>query len=137
MTERGPLRLAVQRRGGPELAQAELGVSEAQRQERRLTLGRKSIDCTGVEVNPVTLTITSIVQHPQYVNCTACACACSMSDFGYRPDVALITVQELTPSVPQAVIDPNPAAIGTSVTLTGYGCENGVGQPSVGLVPTG
>lgn len=77
-----------------------------------------------------TLTIASVNVHPQYAHCSACAGDGSMSDFGYKPDVALIIVQELTPSIPVAVIDPTPVAVGTSVTLTGYGCENGVGQPS-------
>ena len=80
--------------------------------------------------NQVTLSITSIVQHPQYQNCAACAGDGSMNDFGLRPDVALITVLEQTPSVPVAVIDPNPVAVGSPVTLSGYGCENGVNQPS-------
>jgi hypothetical protein len=77
-----------------------------------------------------TLTVASVNVHPEYTNCSACSGDGSMSDFGYRPDVALIIVHELTPSIPTAVIDSTPVAIGASVTLTGYGCENGVGQPS-------
>ncbi len=80
--------------------------------------------------NFVNLTVSSVNVHPEYTNCTACAGDGSMSDFGYRPDVALIIVQELTPSVPTAVIDPTAVNVGAPVTLTGYGCENGVGQPS-------
>lgn len=77
-----------------------------------------------------TLTISSVNIHPEYASCTACANDGSMSDFGYRPDVALIIVQEATPSIPEAVIDPTPVLVGDPVTLSGYGCENGVGQPS-------
>lgn len=77
-----------------------------------------------------TLTVSSLVRHPEYVNCTACAGDQSMNDFGLRPDVALITVHELTPAIPVAVIDPTPVQVGDPVTLTGYGCENGVGKPS-------
>src|SRR5690606_3897232 len=75
------------------------------------------------------LTITSVNIHPEYAHCTACAGDGSMEDFGYRPDIALITVHELTPTIPEAVIDPTPVEVGDPVTLTGYGCENGVGQP--------
>ena len=53
-----------------------------------------------------------------------------MNDFGLRPDVALVIVNELTPQIPEAVIDPTPVNVGDPVTLTGYGCENGVGQPT-------
>jgi hypothetical protein len=77
-----------------------------------------------------TLTVASVNVHPQYTNCTACAGDGSMSDFGFKPDVALIIVHQLTPSIPVAVIDTTPVAVGAAVTLTGYGCENGVGQPS-------
>lgn len=77
-----------------------------------------------------TLSVASVNVHPEYTNCSACAGDGSMSDFGFRPDVALIIVHELTPSIATAVIDSSPVAVGASVTLTGYGCENGVGQPS-------
>ncbi|HYQ18554.1 MAG TPA: trypsin-like serine protease, partial [Polyangiaceae bacterium] len=77
-----------------------------------------------------TLTISSINIHPEYQNCSACSGDGSMSDFGFKPDAALIVVQELTPNIPTAVIDSTPVAVGAAVTLTGYGCENGVGQPS-------
>lgn len=80
--------------------------------------------------NYQTLTVSSVNIHPQWTNCTACTGADSWTDFGYRPDVVLIIVHQLTPSIPTAVIDPVPTAIGTSVTLTGYGCENLVGQPT-------
>lgn len=80
--------------------------------------------------NVQTLTVTSVNAHPEFTNCTACAGDESYSDFGFKPDVALIIVQELTPSIPIAELDPTTVAIGASVTLTGYGCENGVGQPS-------
>lgn len=76
------------------------------------------------------LTVVSVNVHPEYTNCSQCANDNSMSDFGYRPDVALIVVAEDTPSVPQAIIDPEPVTIGEDVTLSGYGCENGVNQPS-------
>jgi Trypsin len=76
------------------------------------------------------LTVASVHRHPQYLNCAACAGDGSMSDFGYRPDVALVVVQELTANIPQAVLDTTPVAVGDAITLTGYGCENGVGQPS-------
>jgi secreted trypsin-like serine protease len=77
-----------------------------------------------------TLTVASVNVHPEYTHCSACSGDGSMSDFGFRPDVALIIVQELTPSIPVAEIDPTTVAIGAPVTLTGYGCENGVGKPS-------
>lgn len=76
------------------------------------------------------LTVSSVNVHPQYTSCTACSGDGSMNDFGFKPDVALIIVQELTPAIPVAVIDTTPVAVGAAVTLTGYGCENGVGQPS-------
>jgi hypothetical protein len=77
-----------------------------------------------------TLTVASVNVHPEYTSCSACVGDGSMSDFGFRPDVALIIVQELTPSIPVAVLDATPVVIGASITLTGYGCENGIGQPS-------
>ena len=95
-----------------------------------LSMAQLSMTADNNAQNFVTLTISSIVEHPQWLNCTSCAGDSSFNDFGLKPDFALITVQELTPDVPQAVIDPTPVAIGDSVTLTGYGCENGVGQPS-------
>ena len=76
------------------------------------------------------LTVTSVKRHPQYTGCTTCAGDGSMNDFGLKPDAALITVDQLTPDIPQAVIDSTPVAYGAAITLTGYGCENGVGQPS-------
>ncbi|WP_437757332.1 trypsin-like serine protease [Sorangium sp. So ce1389] len=79
-------------------------------------------------LNPVALTVVSVNNHPEYQNCTSCAGDNSMSDFGLKPDVSLIIVNELTPQIPVAVIDPNPVQDGTSVTLTGYGCE-GVTPP--------
>jgi hypothetical protein len=71
------------------------------------------------------LTIESVTLHPQWTHCSACAGDGSMSDFGYRPDAALIIVQELTPAIPVAVIDPTPVQVGDSVTLTGYGFKVG------------
>lgn len=76
------------------------------------------------------LTVVSVNVHPEYTNCSQCANDGSMSDFGFRPDVALIVVAEETPDVPEATIDPEPVSISDAVTLSGYGCENGVGQPS-------
>lgn len=80
--------------------------------------------------NITNLTVVSVNVHPEYTNCSQCANDGSMSDFGFRPDVALIVVAEDTPSVPEATIDPEPVTIADAVTLSGYGCENGVGQPS-------
>ncbi|MGC4069390.1 MAG: trypsin-like serine protease [Polyangiaceae bacterium] len=77
--------------------------------------------------NAVNLPVLSVNIHPEYANCTACN---GTDDFGMKPDVALVIVSQLTPNVPVATIDPNPVAVGDAVTLTGYGCENGVGQPS-------
>ncbi|WP_438025398.1 trypsin-like serine protease [Sorangium sp. So ce233] len=74
-------------------------------------------------LNQVTLTVQSVNNHPEYQNCTSCAGDNSMSDFGLKPDVSLIIVNELTPQIEVAVIDPNPVQDGTSVTLTGFGCE--------------
>ena len=79
-------------------------------------------DNTGA--NFINLSVASVNNHPQYTNCSSCAGDNSMSDFGLRPDVSLIIVQELTPSIPAAVIDSSPVAVGSSVTLTGFGCEN-------------
>jgi hypothetical protein len=80
--------------------------------------------------NVVNLTVVSVNVHPEYTNCSQCANDNSMSDFGFRPDVALIVVVESTPYVATATIDSEPVVIGDPVTLAGYGCENGVGQPS-------
>lgn len=74
------------------------------------------------------LSIASINVDPEYLNCTACNG--TDNDFGLKPDVSLVIVHELTPNIAEAIIDPNTAQIGDPVTLTGYGCENGVGQPS-------
>lgn len=85
--------------------------------------------------NLVPLTVSSVNIHPQYTNCTACTGENTIDNWGLKPDVALVVVFELTPSIPQAVIDPNPVAIGSAVTLTGYGCENGVENGVI--LPTG
>jgi hypothetical protein len=95
-----------------------------------LSISQLSVSADNNAQNFITLTVSSVVEHPEWLNCTTCAGDHSMSDFGLRPDFALITVQELTPDIPVAVLDPTPVAIGDAVTLTGYGCENGVGQPS-------
>lgn len=76
------------------------------------------------------LTVSAVHRHPEYTNCTACAGDGSMNDFGFKPDAALVVVQELSADIPEAVIDATPVAVGDAITLTGYGCENGVGQPS-------
>ncbi|WP_437805855.1 trypsin-like serine protease [Sorangium sp. So ce1078] len=74
-------------------------------------------------LNQVTLTVVSVNNHPEYQNCTSCAGDNSMSDFGLKPDVSLIIVNELTPQIPIAEIDPTPVQVGDPVTLTGFGCE--------------
>lgn len=73
--------------------------------------------------NLTTLTVQSVNNHPEWENCTSCVGDGEMGDFGLRPDVTLIIVSELTPQIPAGVIDPTPVAVGTDVTLTGYGCE--------------
>jgi hypothetical protein len=80
--------------------------------------------------NFVPLAVYAVNRHPEFVNCTACAGDGGMNDFGLKPDVALVTVYEPTPNIAQAVVDSAPVAVGTSVTLSGYGCENGVDQPT-------
>lgn len=74
--------------------------------------------------NFINLSVASVNNHPQYLNCSSCAGDNSMSDFGLKPDVSLIIVNEATPQIATAVIDPTPVAVGSSVTLTGYGCEH-------------
>ncbi|WP_437314944.1 trypsin-like serine protease [Sorangium sp. So ce385] len=88
-----------------------------------------SVTADNNTLNQVSLTVVSVNNHPEYQNCTSCAGDGSMSDFGLRPDVSLIIVNELTPQIPVAVIDPNPVAVGASVTLTGYGCEGVQPEP--------
>ncbi|MFZ5889607.1 MAG: trypsin-like serine protease [Myxococcota bacterium] len=75
-------------------------------------------------LNFVNLSVVSVNNHPQWENCTSCAGDGSMSDFGLRPDVSLIIVNETTPQIAAAVIDSTAVAVGSSVTLTGYGCEH-------------
>jgi len=48
--------------------------------------------------NFVNLSVVSVNNHPQWLNCTSCAGDNSMSDFGLKPDVSLIIVNETTPS---------------------------------------
>lgn len=88
-----------------------------------------SVTADNNALNHVSLTVESVNNHPEYQNCTSCAGDNSMSDFGLKPDVSLIIVDELTPQIPIAVIDPNPVQDGASVTLTGYGCERVQPEP--------
>lgn len=77
--------------------------------------------------NQVPLSVVSANNHPEYENCTSCTGDESMTDFGLKPDISLIVVNELTPSIPEAVIDPTLVVYGSDVTLAGYGCEgNGI-----------
>src|SRR5882724_4066074 len=48
------------------------------------------------------------------------------------PDIGLVTVDVDSPNIPTASIDETPVALGDRVVVGGYGCENGVGQPSPG-----
>lgn len=59
--------------------------------------------------------ITSVRAHPNYQG------TANLMD---GPDVAVITVQPGSPfdDVPFALVDLDPVAVGTSLTLTGYGC---------------
>jgi hypothetical protein len=72
----------------------------------------------------LTLAVASANNHPQWESCTECLGDGSMHDFGLRPDISLIIVQQLTPEIPIAEIDATPVAVGSDITLAGYGCEN-------------
>jgi hypothetical protein len=47
-----------------------------------------------------------------------------------HPDLAVVTVRELTPSIPTAGVDFAPLVAGEQVDLVGYGCETGLHGPS-------
>lgn len=89
-----------------------------------------SITASNDTTNFVNLSVVSVNNHPQWLSCTSCAGDNSMSDFGLKPDVSLIIVNETTPSIPAAVIDSTAVAVGSSVTLTGYGCEQVTPAPA-------
>jgi secreted trypsin-like serine protease len=89
-----------------------------------------SITANNDTTNFVNLSVVSVNNHPQWLNCTSCAGDNSMSDFGLKPDVSLIIVNETTPSIPAAAIDSTAVADGSSVTLSGYGCEHVTPAPA-------
>jgi hypothetical protein len=47
----------------------------------------------------------------------------------HPPDVALIVLEEDTPTIPIARVDASTAVVGDDVVITGYGCEEGYGGP--------
>jgi len=48
----------------------------------------------------------------------------------HPPDIAVIVLDEDTPTIPIARVDAKPVAIGDEVVVTGYGCEEGYGGPT-------
>lgn len=85
----------------------------------------------------VDLTIEQTYIHPKWIeDCTAARaggapdCGVNVLNPGYTPDLALVVVNELSPTIPAAVVDGAPVAVGDPVVATGYGCETPGGSPT-------
>lgn len=76
------------------------------------------------------LTIQSTTMHPGWVASCDVPCQVNVLDASHEADAALIIVNETTADIATASIDAATVAQGNRVVMTGYGCENGVGQPS-------
>lgn len=76
------------------------------------------------------LTIQSTTMHPEWVATCDVPCGVNVLDASHAADAALIIVNEATADIATASIDASTVAAGNRVVMTGYGCENGVGQPS-------
>ncbi|WP_437725574.1 trypsin-like serine protease [Sorangium sp. So ce861] len=83
----------------------------------------------------VNLTIQQTYIHPEWLEDCAAALALGASDCavnvlnpGYTPDLAVVVVNELSPTIPEAVVDGAPVAVGDPVVATGYGCEDPSGS---------
>ncbi|WP_437336134.1 trypsin-like serine protease [Sorangium sp. So ce394] len=83
----------------------------------------------------VELTIEQTYIHPQWLaDCAAALaggatdCAVNVLNPGHTPDLALVVVNELSPTIPAAVVDGAPVAVGDPVVATGYGCEDPSGS---------
>ncbi|CAN90920.1 putative exported peptidase / protease [Sorangium cellulosum So ce56] len=79
----------------------------------------------------VNLTIQQTYIHPKWLEVCAAAlaggatdCGVNVLNPGYAPDLAVVVVNELSPTIPAAVVDGAPVAVGDPVVATGYGCEN-------------
>lgn len=83
----------------------------------------------------VYLTIEQTYIHPDWIADCAAARAAGAADCGvnvlnpgYTPDLAVVVVDELSPTIPEAVVDGAPVAVGDPVVATGYGCEDPSGS---------
>ncbi|WP_437781723.1 trypsin-like serine protease [Sorangium sp. So ce1097] len=85
----------------------------------------------------VNLTIEQTYIHPQWIaDCAAARaagapdCGVNVLNPGYTPDLAVVVVNELSPTIPAAVVDGAAVAVGDPVVATGYGCETPGGAPT-------
>jgi hypothetical protein len=78
--------------------------------------------------SPVTVSQTHI--HPSWFSACTTPCPANILLPTNPPDVALIVVQEDTPAIPAARIDLSTVGVSDSLVIMGYGCENGVGNPT-------
>ncbi|KYF62115.1 peptidase [Sorangium cellulosum] len=87
----------------------------------------------------VNLTIEQTYIHPQWIaDCAAARaggaadCGVNVLNPGHTPDLAVVVVNELSPTIPAAVVDGAAVAVGDPVVATGYGCETpGAGMSNV------
>lgn len=85
----------------------------------------------------VNLTIEQTYIHPQWIaDCAAARaagapdCGVNVLNPGYTPDLAVVVVNELSPTIPAAAVDGAAVAVGDPVVATGYGCETPGGAPT-------
>ena len=79
-----------------------------------------------IDWQPVTINQTFV--HPNWGDGCANRASCSFEvPSANGPDIAVFFINELTPNIPIATVDFAPVNPGDRVTITGYGCETGVG----------
>ena len=69
------------------------------------------------------LTVQQTVIHPQWLSSCVPDCGVNVLNPTYPADVAVITVNELTPQIPKASVHATAVAVGSPVVIMGYGCE--------------
>jgi hypothetical protein len=77
-----------------------------------------------------TLTVVKTTMAPGWTETCSIPCGVNVLNPSHPPDAAVIEVAEETPEIPEATIDSREVAAGDPVVMTGYGCENGYGNPS-------
>ncbi|MGC4065266.1 MAG: trypsin-like serine protease [Polyangiaceae bacterium] len=92
--------------------------------------GTVSVTNEIVPTNYRQLSIVKTTMAPGWTETCSTPCGVNVLNPSHPADAAVIEVVEETPDIPAASIDSLTVLEGDPVVMTGYGCENGYGNPS-------